>query len=153
MTFKWEEIPAENIPTVQTTTRLIFFKDGLLVMDPVLWNKENYNLHDTEYLCSKFISHNYSLKHFYKYGGWGVYNIQNDTIIIQCFNDNSKFLLNEKYSLQTFYFKIINKDSISFINNFKSSKLLEINCYPCEIKLTSGSAWIKREKWLYCENK
>ena len=139
----------------------IFFQDGIVVLNPEY--QINYNRVESRRkdICNSIQNASQSeLNYFYRKAAWGVYMISDDTLTMQVFNGNMRMMLSDFFSFSTFTYQIISKDSLKFINRGHYDdkagwkvKTAQVTSIDCNHKLTSGSAWIKREKWLYCENK
>lgn len=141
--------------------QMMLFKDGLVVMNPFTPDTGNVNLRDPKSTCESFSSITQKqLKNFYHKGAWGLYKVSNDALVVQVFNGNVRYMLSDFYSLSTYKFKRISYDSLQLVSltdhddksgwKLKSSNVTSV---VCNHNLTSGSAWVKREKWLYCNKK
>jgi len=141
--------------------QMMLFKDGLVVMNPFTPDNKIVHLRDPKSTCESFsLITQKQLKNFYHDGAWGLFKISNDTLVVQVFNGNVRYMLSDFYSLSTYKFKLITFDSLQLVSmihhdnksgwKLKSSNVTSV---VCNHHLTSGTAWVKREKWLYCNNK
>jgi hypothetical protein len=144
-----------------TEHEVIFFSDGLVIST----RKELFTASRLESTLGAdcLPTQNMSklnLNYLYNYESWGLYQISNDTLFMQLFNGNKKFMLSDFFSLTTYSFQVISRDSLRFLHRkvFKGNAIdnvkdVKITSVECNHNLTSDKAWIKREKWLYCKNK
>ncbi len=138
--------------------QMMLFKDGVVVLNPFTPDNRIVHLRDPKRTCESFSSITQKqLKNFYHNGAWGLYKVSNDTLVVQAFNGNVRYMLSDFYSLSTYVFKLITYDSIRLVSlidhDDKSGRKLKssnVTSVDCNHNITSGSAWIKREKWLYC---
>lgn len=146
---------------VSYVDHIVFFDDGLVVINPFIPSNSSYHsLSSSEYCDALHSMDSKALNKFYKQGAWGVYNVSNDTLLIQNFNGNMRMMLSDFYSLSTYTFQIISKDSLKLFKRVDHDdkagwkvKTTQVTSIHCNHELTSGSAWIKREKWLYCRDR
>lgn len=152
------EISAKEDNKVLDTfyTHLIFYNDGTFLYNVVYNNAASLQLF---FKLFREKTRNSNLS----YGGdWGIFRISGDTIIAQFINNPVLF---DVWSAWEIKFKIINKNTIKFINkvplhrstkqerdqiaqNLLKRNYLLLKFVPSYIPIPDS--WLKKQKWAWC---
>jgi hypothetical protein len=145
--------------------RLIFFRDGIFLRRVEVTNKKGWRVDEEIQFCDFFdniANAESEYKNFYRYGSWGIYNIVKDEIVVQYFFTGLRFTPRYNFGSSEDVYKIHNPTDIEYLYsevmkslppNYKYKEKrnnLTIKFNPCKNMLSSGTAWIKKQKWLQC---